>query len=253
MVTISPTRTKRRFFTGIRWRILLSLLLIVGLSFAFIAPTLTGLVSNYLYTQRIREDSLSMEKLATAYAPLFVSGQSTALHDGLQASGGELGGRLLVIDRDGKVQCDSFDLLCGARLQLPEVLSVLTGGNSSAWGIHRLDGTGVSDGEHAGSVSYCAAALTSGGETVGVLLYIASVETMMSDLERMELRIITYFIIVAVAAMALAFFVSRLITRPITAMTGIIRRMGSGDLSVRMKVRGGGELREMAESYNTMA
>ena len=52
---------------------MLAFLLIVGVSFAMMASSLTNLVSDYLYEQRIRQDSLSVEKLATTLAPLFQS------------------------------------------------------------------------------------------------------------------------------------------------------------------------------------
>ena len=62
---------------------MLAFLLIVGVSFAMMASSLTNLVSDYLYEQRIRQDSLSVEKLATTLAPLFQSAKADALQDAL--------------------------------------------------------------------------------------------------------------------------------------------------------------------------
>ena len=106
---------------------MLAFLVIVGVSFAVMASSLTNVVSDYLYEQRIREDSLSVEKLASTVAPLFASARTAALTESLISASGEMGGRLLVVDGDGKVQADSYAQLCGARLQLPEVLAILTG------------------------------------------------------------------------------------------------------------------------------
>lgn len=53
--------------------------------------------------------------------------------------------------------------------------------------------------------------------------------------------------------MAAALVFSRVITGPITRLTRTIQRMGRGDLSVRVPVRGSGEMRELASAYNTMA
>ena len=108
MVTISRTRTKRLPFASIRWKILLAFLVIVGVSFAVMASSLTNVVSDYLYEQRISEDSLSVEKLAATAAPLFASARTSALTESLISASGEMGGRLLVVDRDGKVQADSY-------------------------------------------------------------------------------------------------------------------------------------------------
>ena len=49
---------------SIRWKILLAFFLIVGLSFFVAATMLTGLVSDYLFEQRTRDDSLKTGKLA---------------------------------------------------------------------------------------------------------------------------------------------------------------------------------------------
>ena len=68
---------------------------------------LTGLVSDYLFEQRIRQDSLSVEKLATTLAPFFSSADTDALQESIVSEGGDMGGRLLLTDAEGKVQLDS--------------------------------------------------------------------------------------------------------------------------------------------------
>ena len=98
---------------------LLTLLLLVGITFGVMVYMLTGLVSNNLYSQRIRQDSLSAEKLAVTFAPFLRDASAFQLQEEVSEQAGELGGRLLVVDTDGKVQCDSYSLLNGARLQLP--------------------------------------------------------------------------------------------------------------------------------------
>ena len=58
---------------SIRWKILLAFFLIVGISFIVAAKSMTGIVSDYLYEQRRRDDTLKTEKLAQKAAPLFQS------------------------------------------------------------------------------------------------------------------------------------------------------------------------------------
>ncbi len=210
------------------------------------ASRLTSFVSNYLYEQRIRQDSLSVERLASTVAPLFQSVRSDALDELLMTSGGEMGGRLMVLDNDGKVQYDSFSSLMGARLQLPEVLTILTGGENTGYGIHRPSSEGD-------AVAYCAARLTGTGGTLGVLLYASTVTEMMDSLQGVERQMIMVFAAMAVVAVVLAFLMSHVLTRPITAMTRTIDRMGQGDLSVRVPVQGSKEIWNLAKSYNTMA
>jgi hypothetical protein len=140
LAIISPTRINP--FTSIRWRILLAFLLIVGGSFYVMATSLTSLVGDYLFEQRIRSDRISVEKLAVELAKLYSSAQASALTVRLKEAGGELGGRLLLLDTDGKVQFDSSSELNGARLQYPEVLGILLQGKTVDYGLHQISGTG---------------------------------------------------------------------------------------------------------------
>lgn len=219
------------------------------------ATSLTNLVSEHLYEQRIRQDSLSVEKLATTFAPLFQSAQTDALQEALVSSGGEMGGRLLLIDEDGKVQLDSFSQLCGIRLQLPEVLAVLTGGESTAYGIHRLQDTAAPLTANAADdyVAYCTASIIGTRGRLGVLLFVSPVQEMMTSLHEVQQQLLSVFLAVALAALTAALVFSQVITSPIAALNKTIQKMGKGDLSARVKVRGSGELRQLAESYNTMA
>lgn len=227
--------------TGIRTKILLAFLLIVGLSFAVMAPILTQLVSNRLFEQRTRQDSLSVEKLAVMAAPFFSSADTPALHALLTDAAAEMGGRLLVLDDSGKVQMDTFGLRYGTRLPLPEVAQVLTQGGT-AYGIHRL--TGETD-----YAAYCASAMDGGG----AILYVSPVQALMDSLTAVRTQLLQVFVFVAAAALLAALIFSRLLTRPIIALTRTIQRMGQGDLSARVTVRTSGELRQLADSYNAMA
>lgn len=215
------------------------------------ASSLTNLVSDYLYEQRIREDSLSVEKLAATAAPLFASARTTALNDTIVTASGDMGGRILLVDADGKVQADSYALLTGTRLQLPEVLAILTGGENSAWGVHSLEESTL-ESDPSQYVAVTSAALNLNGRT-GALVFISPVQEMVESLSQVQRQLITVFLLVAVIALTVALIFSQVITRPISSLNATIRKMAKGDLSVRTKVRGSGELRELAESYNAMA
>lgn len=81
---------------------MIAFLLIVGGSFYVMATSLTSLVGDYLFEQRIRADRISVENLAVQLEPLFRTAQAAALNDRLKEAGRELDGRLLVLDTDGK-------------------------------------------------------------------------------------------------------------------------------------------------------
>ena len=54
-------------------------------------------------------------------------------------------------------------------------------------------------------------------------------------------------------ALVLIFFLSRRVTSPIAVLSGAARRLGHGDLSQRVHVRGEGEVASLAQAFNTMA
>ncbi len=215
-----------------------------------------------MFDDRRTQDQAATEKLAVVVTPLFLRADSQSLQSLLELTSGEMGGRLMVLDTSGKVQADSFSELNGKRLELPEVASVLLGETTVDYGVHgfnpdrkltllsyftSLEGNGDD------WVAYCSAALTSDGETVGVLLYSTSVGDMMASLVSLQRNMIIYFLIAAFVAAVIALILSRLITKPIDRLTRGIQRMGRGDLSVRVPVKGGGELRKLAETFNTMS
>ena len=88
---------------------------------------------------------------------------------------------------------------------------------------------------------------------LGVLLLTSPMQGTMERLFTLQDKMILYFLIAAGVAMVIALVFSRVITRPIVSLTRSIQRMGRGDLSVRVPVKGSGELRRLSETFNTMS
>ena len=233
---------------------MLAFLLIVGVSYYLVATSLIGLVGDSLFSDRMRQDHAAADKLAAELGPLYAERDMEKAQQLLEAAGGELGGRLMLLDQSGKVQLDTFCELNGSRLELPEVVSVLSMGSASDYGVHRLDDNGGENSwlqwlrpydPNAEWVAYCTSALTADGVVQGVLLYSSPVQEMMDRLSSLQTRMVAYFLI--------AVIFSRVLTRPIVSLTKSIQRMGHGDLSVRVPVKGSGELRRLSETFNTMS
>jgi signal transduction histidine kinase len=89
----------------------------------------------------------------------------------------------------------------------------------------------------------------------GLLFLLPDAEPGQSTLMvRVPLWIITTAATIALAVMVM-FLLSRRVLAPVTALTGAAKRMGAGDLSVRVpeEERGGDEMTELGRAFNAMA
>ncbi|MBQ6255096.1 MAG: HAMP domain-containing protein, partial [Clostridia bacterium] len=240
---------------------MLAFLLIVGLSFYVMASYIGSMVSDSLFQQRIRSDRASLETLAVRIAPLLARSDAPALQSQLLAAGGELGGRVLLLDQNGKVQLDSYGEMQGARLEYPEIATILVRGQSADYGVHELDKGEALDTGHllfarrtTGSwVGYCTAGVVYASDIIGVLLLVSPVQEIMQNLYQLQDQMILIFVLIAAAALLCSWIFSRVITRPIAGLNRGIQHMSKGDFSSRVKVRGSGEMKQLARAFNSMS
>ena len=219
------------------------------------ATNLTGLVRTYLFEQKTREDSLLTEKAAAAAAPFFDAASPEDINRVLAEQSQAMDGRLMLIDMDGKVQYDTLREMSGQRLQLQEVLTVLNGLDEQAYGLHSTGEAGAERmaGDYSGQTAYSVHAMDGVDGQIGALLFVSRIQSLMDSLGTVQWKLISIFVLITIGALVLALFLSQILTKPITNLSRSMRKMGKGDLSVRVPVRDSGELRELAENYNTMA
>lgn len=247
-------------FASIRLKILLALFLIISVSFIIMAGSLTKLLSSYLFEQRIRQGKLGLEKWAVQLAEPLYNADTKEISSKIENASIELQGRVMLLDKDAKVQLDSQKQLNGTRFDYPEVASLLVQGKMSDFGIHqsngqRLDIKKVSSALYGSSFNIiCTAAVVHSSQVIGVLVLSSTVNEMMGSVELLRNEMVTMFFVVAVAALLLGMLISSLISKPIVELTRGIQRMGKGDFSARVPVRnGGGEISDMAKSFNSMS
>lgn len=250
----------KRFFASIRWKVMLAFFFIIGLSFLVMASTLINMLGDYLFDVRIQGDRAGLEKWAVQAADELSNKNAKGIDEVIRKAGSELGGRVLLLDKDGKVQYDSFHQAMGQRLHYPEVTSILVSGQSTDYGIHSLvSGEAVSRFNLLGFAqadewaSYSTAGIIQSSHVIGVLLLVSSVREMMNSLLSLQNNMILLFAGVALAAVLAGLIFTRVLTQPISEMTRVIQSMAKGDLGVRARVRGSGEIRQLAVAFNTMS
>ncbi|NLB91104.1 MAG: cell wall metabolism sensor histidine kinase WalK [Clostridiales bacterium] len=257
------SRIKINLFSSIRWQILLTFLSVFVIAFYFMASSAINLVTNFLLEEKIRNDNSSLEQLSFTISPTVETSQSNILYHQLIEAGGQLQGRLVVVDLHGKVQADTFSKLNGTRLAYKEIYSILYEGKSSDYGVHQINNQKDASRFfsrinpwriHGDWSAYSTVSLISStGELLGVLLFFSSLDTVISNLIHLQDQIFFYFIIVASIILLFSLFFSQIITKPISALTKGIRSMGRGDFSTRVPVKGSKELRNLSETFNSMS
>lgn len=235
---------------------MLAYLLIIVIAFTAVAFTLIQLVGEYLFSQRISDDTQTTQTLAQAVAQDLYERDSDALYDQAMQFSDGVDQRVLVLDEYGVVQADALSLLNGTRFAVQEVLRVL-GGASDAYGYYGMDDGGshrwlalLTQREATGVF---ASAIVRNGQTIGALVYISSAGQIYESLENMQLRIILWIVLVTLAVMVMSLFLLRKITNPLAELNEGIQQMTKGDFSARVNVPGKNEFAELGRAFNTMS
>ncbi len=228
-------------------------------AFVLVGTSVIGLAGDSLFTQRMEDEQQNIAKLSPELAALTETGTAREMQTRLEAAANELGGRILVLDESGKVQFDSQGEECGRRVLSQEVLNVLTAGSESSYGIHNGENTEIGLNwltmlrSRQGWTGWFAAKTEYNGERTGLLLFVASMQDTVDRIFTLLRRLLFYFALAAIVVLVAAWLYAGVLTKPVQALTKSIQKMSKGDFSSRVPVTGSGELRRLAETYNTMS
>lgn len=221
------------------------ILLLLLLSAVFLLFSFRTIKSHYVTT--LAHDLENIGRTLDARIFDYLDGNRLAeLEKFLQEHGRKIGARLTVIGPDGMVKADSErDPLGmeGHRFR-PEISEALAGrvGRSI-----RFSST------LRAQMLYVALPLEREGRVEGVLrlsLFVRDIDILLKAIRRdigLAVGIIILFSLLA------AFLFSRSLTHPLGQLIRASRQVAAGDFSVRIRVRGSDEWKELAASFNTMA
>ena len=87
-------------------------MLVIGAAFYLVAFSTVRLVGDALFSDAIRSHAAQTQNLAAALGEKLGSDTADAFHQRLLQAASQSGGRLLVVDADGKVTYDTFGERC---------------------------------------------------------------------------------------------------------------------------------------------
>ena len=222
------------------------------------------LVGDALFSDAIRTHATQTRNLASALGERMSGDTADAFHQRLVQAASQGGGRLLVVDTDGKVTDDTFGERCGTLLALSEVHTILRGEKDADYGFHLQDGAGktqapsVLDALTGRDVSRIwvgcfTAPLEEDGQRLGVLVLLTDVQETVDSLISVRDRMVFIFLLALAVVLVLAGLISRIVTKPVAELSGGIERMSKGDYEYRVHVPGKGEMAQLAAAFNQMS
>ena len=245
-----------------RWRLVLTYMLIISCSFGLVAYMLINIMGDYLLSQRVREQQMISEQLAIKAASGLVDKDAAGLYSICVNASRQYGGRVLVLDAYGTVQVDSFAELNGSRLLNPEVLRVLSGAESNAYNFYpqqkmrfgwlmRLLGLDDSTSTY----GIYASSIVADDRIAGVLLYSCYEVELSSRMRYISVTVVYWLMGVGALTLLLSILASRMFTRPIRVLREGIDHLSQGDFehSIKAKIKGNSEFAKLAAAFDMMS
>ncbi len=156
----------------------------------------------------------------------------------------ELGGRVIVVDREGSLVADSDELVAGEYGDRPEIRTALSEGRI-AQGRRFSDTLGE-------SLLYTAVPIVRGEDRVGAVRVTQSVDAIDARVRRDLAGLAGIGLIALVLGLAFAWVLAGTLARPLQHLAATARRVEAGDLEARAEPEGSSEHREVAHAFNDM-
>jgi two-component system, OmpR family, sensor kinase len=188
---------------------------------------------------------------AQGQAQLLAAGAAGRLDDPDQlrelvdGAASRLGGRVIVVDRNGRLLVDS----AGSGLQMssyanrPEVARALTGQPSQ--GTRHSDSLGE-------DLLFTAVPVVRASRPAGAVRVTQSVDAVQSEVRTDVIALIAVGVVALLLGLGVAWVLAGSLAKPLRGLAQAARRVAGGDLDARARVEGSTEQQEVASAFNDM-
>jgi two-component system, OmpR family, sensor kinase len=164
----------------------------------------------------------------------------------VRGAGDDLGARVIVVNRKGRLLADSTVAVARplSYASRPEIKTAIAGGRAQGERHSRTLGQ---------DLLYTAVPVTNNGRVIGVVRVTQSLEAVHSKIRRGVLALVAIGAFALVVGLALAWFLANSLSRPLRNLAATARRVEGGDLGARAEAVGATEQREVSAAFNDMA
>jgi two-component system, OmpR family, sensor kinase len=161
-----------------------------------------------------------------------------------ETAAGSVGGRVIVVDAQGRLLADSSGSpLAASYASRPEITDALRGELSQGT---RFSASLDQD------LLFTAAPILEAGRRTGAVRITQSVDAVQSEVRRDVLALVALGLGALALGLLVAWLLAGFLTRPLRGLTTAARRVQSGDLDARAEEAGAREHREVARAFNDM-
>ncbi len=235
------------------------LIAVISITFYLVTVLTINMVGSSLMTDTVRQQMNTVSGLSISLGERLGKDTADDFYAKLLEAARQNGGRLFVVDPDGKIIFDTYDETCGMLLPLSEGWSVLHNEQDHDYGFHYVRGlgTGTVFFGNAGTpmwIGCFATAIRSGeGKLEGVLISVAGVQDTLSAVDDLRNRLMSIFAVALIVVLGAALVITSILTRPIKELSAGIDRMAKGDYGQKVRVRGRDEMAQLAAGFNQMS
>ncbi len=172
-------------------------------------------------------------------------GDRAGLSQLVRSAAGDLGGRVIVVDRRGRVLADSATPAARGTSYAgrPEVARALSGRTSQG---ERFSSSLDAD------LLFTAVPVLADGRPAGAVRVTQSVDAVQSEVRGDIAALVGVGVIALLLGLGVAWLLAGSLARPLRALAAAARRVAGGDLDARAEVTGSSEQREVALAFNEM-
>lgn len=231
-------------FSSLKWKLSITYLLIIVTIMTLSGFFLIRSIENY-YLNNTKINYLTQANILSNLTAQNLNSGNTSLRSIIKNYSKQVNARVLFINRDGRVLIDSFGKekgLEGEVLTFEEVESAVKGESRAK--IHYI--------ENGGWVLYVAVPVFAFQRVAGVVMFSASINSVMENIKEVQWQLITIFLFIGIIITLISFMVATYINRPIGKLTRAVNRMAKGDLSTRVKIYTKDEIGQLAQAFDKM-